>query len=141
MPTVEERLTQILATWAAGSLVAGAALALRPGTRGFGRQTAAWGAVDGAIAYVGSRGRAHRGPTDPVRLRRVLLINAAADVGYLVAGIAVLRSRPRWRGDAAAVLVQGGFLLVLDSVAADALRPRGVSSQSVQRPRAAGSRS
>ena len=121
--TVEERLTQVLAAWATGSLVVGAALALQRDTRGFGRQTAAWGAVDGVIAYVGIRGRARRGPTDPVRLRRVLFINAAADVGYLAAGAAVLRSRPRWRGDAVAVLVQGGFLLVLDTAAALALRP------------------
>lgn len=123
MPGVEERLTAVLGAWAAASVVAGSALAARPQTRGFGRQTAAWGAVDGVIAYVGVRGRARRGPTDPVRLRRVLLANAAADVGYLAAGVAVLRRRPRWRGDAVAVLVQGAFLLVLDAAAASALRP------------------
>lgn len=117
--TVEERLTQVLAAWAAGSVLVGGALALDPRSRGFGRQTAAWGAVDAAIVYVGVRGRARRGSTDPVRLRRVLLVNAAADVGYLAVGAALLRTR--WRGDAAAVLVQGAFLLVLDTAAAQAL--------------------
>lgn len=121
--TVEQRLTRVLAAWGAGSVVAGAALALRPDTRGFGRQTAAWGLVDGAIAYAGVRGRARHGPTDPRRLRRVLLANAGLDLGYLVAGAWLVR-RPRRRGDGAAVLVQGAFLLVLDSAAARALRRR-----------------
>ena len=118
MASVEERLTQVLGAWAAGSVLVGGALALDPRTRAFGRQTALWGAVDGAIAYVGVRGRARRGPTDLARLRRVLLVNAAADVGYLVTGAALLRTR--WRGDGAAVVVQAAFLLVLDSAAAAA---------------------
>jgi hypothetical protein len=124
---VEERLTRVLGGWAAGSLAVGAALALRPATRGFGRQTAAWGAVDGAIALVGARRRAAKGPTEPARLRRVLLVNAGLDVGYLAAGLVLVRhpaARARGlRGDGVAVLVQGAFLLVLDSAAARALRP------------------
>ena len=83
--------------------------------------------MDGAIALVGARRRAVRGPTDPCRLRRVLLVNAALDVGYLAAGAwLVLAPAARVRGlggDGLAVLVQGGFLLVLDSAAARALRP------------------
>lgn len=117
---VEERLTRVLAGWAVASVAVGAALSASPRTRGLGRQTAAWGAVDGAIAWVGARNRARRGPTDPARLRRVLLVNAGLDVGYLAAGAALFRSG-RWRGDAVAVLVQGGFLLVLDTATAAAL--------------------
>ena len=122
MTDVEVRLTQVLGGWAAASVLAGAALCLPARTRGLGRQTVAWGAVDGLIAYVGSRNRARRGPTDPVRLRRVLLVNAGLDVGYLAVGARLLR-RPRWRGDGQAVLVQGAFLLALDATAAWALRP------------------
>ena len=119
--SVEERLTRVLGGWAVGSVVVGAVLSTSPRTRGFGRQTAAWGAVDGAIALVGARRRAAHGPTDPARLRRVLLLNAGLDVGYLAAGAALLR-RARRRGDGAAVLVQGAFLLVLDTTAARGLR-------------------
>ena len=61
------------------------------------------------------------GPTDPARLRRVLLVNAGLDVGYLAVGAALVR-HGRWRGDGWAVVVQGAFLLVLDSAAARALR-------------------
>jgi hypothetical protein len=119
--TVEERLTRVLAGWGAASVVVGGVLAARSTTRGLGRQTAAWGAVDLAIALVGSRRRRAPGPTDPARLRRVLLVNAGLDVGYLALGATLLRS-DRWRGDGAAVLVQGAFLLALDSAAVRALR-------------------
>ena len=121
MSDVEARLTQVLGGWAAGSVVVGAALSAAPRTRGFGRQTAVWGLVDGLIAYGGRRKRARTGPADPARLRRVLLVNAGLDVGYLATG-AVLVRRTRFAGDGWAVLVQGAFLLVLDSVAARALR-------------------
>ena len=121
MSDVEERLTRVLGGWAAASVALGAALSVPPSTRGFGRQTAAWGAVDGAIAWAGARKRRTNGPTDPTRLRRVLLVNAGLDVGYLAAGAWAVRDG-RWRGDGLAVLVQGAFLLVLDTTAARALR-------------------
>ncbi len=76
--------------------------------------------MDGVFVGVGLLGRRRRGPTDPARLRRVLLVNAGLDVGYLAVGAALVR-RARWRGDGWAVLVQGGFLLVLDATAARAL--------------------
>jgi len=119
---VESRLTAALGRWAAGSVAAGALLSVPRATRGFGRQTLAWGAVDGLIAFVGSRRRAASGPTDPGRLRQVLLLNVGLDVGYLAAGAWLVRDG-RWRGDGAAVLLQGAFLLVLDGTAARALRP------------------
>ncbi len=119
--SVEERLSRVLSGWAVGSVACGAVLAARPVTRGFGRQTLVWGAIDGAIAYAGVRGRRRKGLTDPGRLRTVLLVNAALDVGYLALGARMLTSE-RWRGDGQAVLVQGAFLLVLDSAAAYALK-------------------
>ena len=118
---VEVRLTQVLGAWAAGSVLLGAGLCVPAATRGFGRQTAVWGAVDGIIAYAGSRMRARTGPTDPRRPRGVLLLSAGLDVGYLATGAWLVR-RTRWSGDGWAVLVQGAFLLVLDSAAARALR-------------------
>jgi hypothetical protein len=57
-------------------------------------------------------------PTRP--LRRLLLVNAGLDVGYVAAGVALVRAgRVRGRdsvGDGVAVVLQGGFLLVLDLV-------------------------
>ena len=118
---VEAQLTRVLGAWAAGSLVLGSALSVPRSTRGFGRQTAAWGLVDGAIAGVGARRRASGHTTEPARLRTVLLVNAGLDVGYLAGGAWLLRSS-RWRGDALAVLVQGAFLLWLDVSTAGRLR-------------------
>ena len=115
--SVEQELVRTLGRWAVGSVVAGTLLSAHPRTRGFGRQTAAGGAVDGAIALVGARRSAAGRTPEPARLRRVLLVNAGLDVGYLAAGAALVR-RPRWRGDGLAVLVQGAFLLALDTAAA-----------------------
>jgi hypothetical protein len=119
--TVEEELTRTLAAWAAACTAVGALLTASGRTRGFGRQTLVWGAVDGAIAWWGARRRATAGPTDPARLRRVLLVNAGLDVGYLAAA-AWLVHDGRWRGDGAAVAVQGAFLLGLDATAARRLQ-------------------
>jgi len=140
---IEERLLAELGTGAVVSAVAGAALGVAgrrggwSGIEAFGRQTVAWAAVDGALAaggWAAARRRAgrpgaetdpdtrstHRATAGPVAaarartLRRLLLVNAFLDVGYLVLGAALVR-RPARRGDGAAILVQGGFLLWLDT--------------------------
>lgn len=143
----QRRLAARLGGWAAASVLGGAVLAVvgarsgrsRPALVAFGRQSAAWGAADGAIAAAGEWRRRSRplDLADPdaveagrARLRRLLLVNAVLDVGY-VAGGAVLalgstrvaaRTRGRRdaaavRGDGLAVVVQGGFLLWLDVTA------------------------
>ena len=112
--SVEQDVVRVLGRWAVGSVLVGTALSADGRTRGFGRQTAAWGLVDGGIALVGARRQAAGRTTPPARLRRVLLVNAGLDVGYVGVGAWLLRSS-RWRGDGAAVLVQGAFLLWLDA--------------------------
>ena len=129
---VRSILTRALAAWSVGSIAVGALVLLRrPGTRatGFARQSIAWGAVDLAIAGLSLRRR------DPVAdeaaqarsLRRLLLVNAALDVGYVSTCVLLWRAgRLRGRdstGDGAGVVLQGAFLLVLDAACASALRP------------------
>lgn len=110
----ERRLGTVLGTWAVASVLAGAVL-----RGGAGRQHALWGAVDGALAARGllTAPDRRRAPDQrAARLRRLLLVNAGLDVGYLALG-AVLRSGrlgAARRPDGSAVLVQGGFLLGLD---------------------------
>jgi hypothetical protein len=122
--SVEQDVVRVLGRWAVASVVVGAALSVDPRTRGFGRQTAAWGAVDAAIALVGARRQAAGRTTAPARLRRVLLVNAGLDVAYLGSGAWLVR-QPGWGGDGAAVLVQGAFLLWLDASAARRLAVAG----------------
>lgn len=128
---VNRRLLTTLATWGAASAAVGTGMWVRAGddqwARAFGRQTAAWGAIDVAIAGIGFwRARAGAQPT-PAALRRTLGINAVLDVGYISGGWWLRRNAqrvqdrlPRYsaesaRGDGAAVMVQGSFLLVLDT--------------------------
>lgn len=105
-------LFRTLAAWSALSVAGGAALWAKGGSEDvsrFGRQSVAWGAVDAALVGFG----AARPAPEPRRLRRVLLLNCVADLGYLAVGAAALRRG--WRGDGAAIVVQGAFLLALDS--------------------------
>ena len=105
-------LQRTFATWSAVSVISGAALwagGRNAPARRFGRQTFAWGVINAGIAaWTSSRPM----PATP-RLRRVLLANAVADVGYLAVGAALYRKG--LRPDGAAVMVQGGFLLALDT--------------------------
>ncbi len=139
---IERELSTMLAAWAAASLVSGAGIALKGHRTGraqwtsFGRQTAMWGVVDAAIAGVGTISRRRRGALDIVavrkqskHLRTILLINAAADIAYVTGG-AVLAVRGRggrstWRmgaGDGVAIVIQGAFLLALDTTYARRLQ-------------------
>lgn len=134
LTSVEGTLTSALLVWSAASVAVGATLAVAgrslksDGVTALGRQTAAWGVVDALIAGAGVLSRHRRGPLSgdqadkKIRsLRNLLLVNAAADVGY-IAGGALLIARGRGgrktlrmsAGDGAAIAIQGAFLLVLD---------------------------
>jgi hypothetical protein len=145
----QERIGRQLAAWAVCSVAMGAGVAAAghrrgsPATRAFGMQNAAWGAVDLGIATFGELRRRGRLATldDPyspstlaaehAQLRRILVVNAGLDVGYIAAGVMGVRwalrratagsALPSTAGHAAAIVLQGAFLLVFDSRHAMAL--------------------
>lgn len=140
---VERDLRRALTAWAVASTATGVVVRAvagsarsprRPVLAGFGTQTVMWDVADAAIAGVGAL-RPGDEP-EPATLRRVLLLNAVLDAGYVAAGAALAArpgSAPRWlrwpdrsgvhlRGHGIAVVVQGAFLLVLDTAAARRLR-------------------
>jgi hypothetical protein len=134
LESVETDLTAALLAWSAASVVFGATLAVfghrteRDQLVSFGRQNAAWGAIDALIAGGGVISRRRRGPLTVEQeikkargLRTLLLVNAAADVGYVVGGLLIkargrkgLKTLRMDAGDGAAIVVQGAFLLALD---------------------------
>lgn len=135
----ERALARTTVAWGLVSCVAGLGLAATtkdPWRRSCALQTAGWGAVDLGIAALSSRLQDRRMRKLPdayaaqaqeaerVSLRRVLLVNAAADVGYVALGVGLARdSRPRVAGAGVAIVVQGAFLLVHDSIHAAGARP------------------
>lgn len=137
---IDRHLMRTLSGWAAGSIVAGSALwaagsrSGRPALAAFGRQNVAWGLVDGAIAAIGWRRGRHtaKDATHGRSLRRLLIMNSAADALYLTAGVGLVANRGRFAdsrryspqqalGDGAAIILQSGFLLALDTTSALAL--------------------
>lgn len=130
-PVVAARLTRRLTQLGATSTALGLVMATRrdPATRAFGRQTAAWGVIDLAIAGVGAARRSP--PPTAGRLRTVLGVNAALDVLYVAAGAHLALRRPGFggrlspraaRGHGTAVVVQGALLLALDGAHTRQLR-------------------
>jgi hypothetical protein len=125
-----------VALWGAANVVLGAGLWASAGSdtptrRGFGIQTAAWGAINlGIAAWAGlSFSETDPGALSGVlaaedRWAHILLVNLGLNVGYMAVGGALwaastrgLRSGRAVRGHAAAVVLQGAGLLVLDGVA------------------------
>ena len=62
-------------------------------------------------------------------LRRLLLVNAGLDVGYMAAGSALARTKgqndPGWRGHGIGILLQGAFLWVFDLFHASQIQNTG----------------
>lgn len=103
----------------------------------FALQCLVWGAIDGLIAAVGARDLRRRlaagEHADPAataafgaRLLRLLRLNAALDVLYVLVGVLLLTlwRTPDGLGHGLGVLVQGGFLLLFDAWHALAWVPR-----------------
>jgi hypothetical protein len=119
---------QRLALWAIGCVLGGtgvlAWLALRrveaPLLKQFAVQTAAWGAVNGAIAAWAWRGLVLRDFAGAQKLVNFLWLNTGLDVGYAAVGCTMALLAWRWGpkpgvlGAGVAVVVQGLALALLD---------------------------
>ena len=101
-----------LALWAAACVLSGTTLltwllvrrTTAPLLRHFAIQTAAWGAVNLAIAAWAWRGLAFRDFAGTQRLLNILWLNTGLDVGYAAGGV----------GAGLGVVVQGVALALLD---------------------------
>ncbi len=114
--TLNGQLIIALTGWALVWLTAAVVgLYARPGERwrGFWFMSALWASVDGVIAWSGLLGP----PLPPAELAPILLVNIGLGVGYLI-GAAVLLTRrtPLLKGFGWAVLVQGLYLVIQDSL-------------------------
>lgn len=119
----------ILWRWGMGSVLAGLVASFSRNTvvRHAGIQALAWGAIDATLAHLGrhqARQRISEGMPDQGRharrFRTIVLVNAGLDVGYVTAGWLLIRrsTRPERVGIGLGIVVQGLFLLVLDSLLA-----------------------
>ncbi len=124
----QSAITRRLLTWSLFSLIAGLVMQVGGAAlRAVGMQFVAWGAIDASIALVGQNQSRKRQASaeantpailaaETSRLRRLLWLNTALDVLYLIGGFAAAwrRGDERWRGHGLGVLIQGGFLFIFD---------------------------
>lgn len=119
--------------WGSTNIVGGLALRAtsdHADVRAFGFQSAAWGAVNVAIATAGLLGSRDRPTTwrsaiDAERqYHDILLANLGLNVGYASVGTAMVVASSydvdhsaEWRGHGSALILQGTGLLVLDAIA------------------------
>ena len=118
-----------LLAWGAGSVLAGSAILALLAARRAGRppllshfaiQTAAWGAIDLALAALAWRDLAPRDIAGAAHLDRLLWLNTGLDVGYIAVGVTLaltgwlLGRRLAPVGAGLGVVVQGAALLLLD---------------------------
>jgi hypothetical protein len=117
-----------LAVWGGSSLIVGIVLLGLLRVRKvrsslldhFGIQTAAWGAVDLALALAGMQRLELRDLTAATRLDRFLWLNIGLDVGYAMVGITLVvmgwrvARRPGLVGAGLGVVIQGFALAILD---------------------------
>jgi hypothetical protein len=106
--------------WSTLSTIGGVILQFsrRPFWIGFGQQAIGWGLIDALIALVAGRSASRSFST--ATLRRVLLINAALDVLYMLGGFIFARTKgatdEKLRGQGWGVVVQGLFLFKFDLI-------------------------
>jgi hypothetical protein len=130
--TFQHQLTRRLMNWSTGSMLLGIMMLVPTNSfcRGLGVQFIAWGIVDAAIAWFGERAARRRQARlssdesassqleEGRRLARLLWINAALDVLYVLGGVFLARrlgaSNPFWLGTGVGIMIQGGFLFNFD---------------------------
>jgi hypothetical protein len=89
-----------------------------PFWRGVGQQAIGWGVIDALIALIAGRStaRSFSGPT----LRRILPINAALDVLYVLGGFIFAHTKgatdEKMRGQGWGIVLQGLFLFKFDLI-------------------------
>ncbi len=122
----------ILGSWAIGNMALStfSLQANNPKTQAYHQMNLAWNAVNLAIAGFGYYGASSASADlslaesllEQSKISKILLFNAALDLGYMVGGLYLMeRSKnseqsDRLKGFGQAVIVNGGFLLIFDSI-------------------------
>ncbi|MEM0984474.1 MAG: hypothetical protein AAGI17_11060 [Planctomycetota bacterium] len=101
------------AVWCAASLVGLWRTEGRGRWPGFWFMSGLWSCVNAAIVAWSMLAP----PESAEEFRRLLMINAGLDLGYLATGVVLItRKKPILKGFGAAILVQGSALLVFDLI-------------------------
>ena len=145
------KISNRLLIWSGLSILTGIILLFSsdPFWKGFGIQSAIWGAIDGGIAIAGRYNtRKKRSISispeqlakEAKKLRSILLLNTGLDVLYIIFGILlafVFSSKSFfWQGNGYGIILQGIFLFLFDLIHAQMVPTGGVftNMQAFQEP-------
>jgi hypothetical protein len=120
----------ILGTWAMVNLILGALASFRTSgqTQAFHQMNAYWNVVNLGIAGFGFWQATQVAALNfwevlvaQQQIEKVLLFNAALDLGYMAIGLLLIErgrrlEKQRWMGFGKSILLQGAFLLLFDSI-------------------------
>ena len=141
----QTRLTRRLLVWSVFSVVFSTLtfFSVNSLLRGLAIQFCVWGIIDAGIAIFGAqvsvKKRLKVQETDLAEseakeihwLERVLWINTALDVLYILGGLWLMQTwgteSPLWRGHGLGIVIQGGFLFFFDFFHAFSLRNLRIS--------------
>jgi hypothetical protein len=118
--TFTQTIMRRLLLWGVLSTLGGVLLQFsrKPFWIGVGQQAIGWGVIDALIALVA--GRATSQSFSSQTLRRILLINAALDVLYMLGGFILARTKgttdEKLRGQGWGIVLQGLFLFKFDLI-------------------------
>jgi len=136
----QTRLTRRLLVWSAFSMLFSTLTIFSANLllRGLAIQFFAWGSIDAGIALFGAyasaqkrsrvqaTGSAENEAQESRWLERILWINTALDVLYILGGFWLMQTKgvesPLWSGHGLGIVIQGGFLFLFDFYHALALR-------------------
>ena len=120
----------ILGTWAVVNLILGALASFRTSgqTQAFHQMNAYWNVVNLGIAGFGFWQESQVAAMNfweifvaQQQIEKVLLFNAALDLGYMAIGLLLIErgrrlEKERWMGFGKSILLQGAFLLLFDAI-------------------------
>jgi hypothetical protein len=114
---------QILTSWGLTSTIVGGVLMLGDDTD-FGLMTASWGIINAGLGISALLSRKKEVYThkdllrDEILFNRIIAINSALNMSYILGGLALshINDSPRLNSYGDAIIIQGAFLLIFDTV-------------------------
>ena len=131
--SIEKEISFVLTVWGISSMIGGLTFIYfdNPFMNAIGFQFLIWGLIDTLIALAPPlfrklRSKEHTGNLS--KLKKILIINSALDLGYIAIGIIIfigIFNINEYNGHGIGVIIQGSFLAIFDTYYAVKIKAKG----------------